>query len=311
MALERHVFHLSDELPDTPVNEYPVEAPKSRMLALGARLTNPFEFLSAALPQYSAQNRAFFKLLECLSLVTTVPQTAMSVCEAPGSFLQCIHAVWPGCALIGASGPNIEFDTAVRTYARIAPETKDITRPDTREELVRFAGGVETVDLYTADGSTGADRDKEASNRRLVASEIVTGLRVLRPGGSMVIKAFNLNHSRDLVKQVLTMFARVYLVKPIGSRPCNRESYLVCVGRGEATDPGITTLDEALSLLDDAYNRALTRASACADVLTRHATTPVMTTKEIYKQCSECPNMLNYAKSKAAPLFKVTADVVV
>ena len=88
------------------------------------------------------------------------------------------------------------------------------------------------ADLVTGDG--GFDFSDDYSNQevlafRLIFCEIVAGLSILKRGGNMVIKLFDLFHfaSIDIVYILAYYFDKLHIVKPFTSRSANSEKYIV------------------------------------------------------------------------------------
>ena len=89
------------------------------------------------------------------------------------------------------------------------------------------------ADLVTGDG--GFDFSNDYSNQevyafRLIFCEAVTGLTVLKLGGHMVLKIFDILHQStiDLLYILSTYFDKIHIVKPFTSRSANSEKYIVC-----------------------------------------------------------------------------------
>ena len=89
--------------------------------------------------------------------------------------------------------------------------------------------------MVTGDG--GFDFSDDYSNHEIMAfqlifCEAVTGLSILKIGGNMVLKLFDLFHhcSLELIYILCCYFDNVYIVKPFTSRSANSEKYIVCKG---------------------------------------------------------------------------------
>ena len=91
------------------------------------------------------------------------------------------------------------------------------------------------VHLVVADGGFDAQRDSSSQEEvahRIIVSQTVTALSLLRPGGNLVIKmfGFQLKRTRAIVQYLYGHFEKIGLIKPIVSRPASAERYLVCLG---------------------------------------------------------------------------------
>ncbi|CAM9596264.1 unnamed protein product [Discosporangium mesarthrocarpum] len=102
-------------------------------------------------------------------------------------------------------------------------------------ETVRAGTSGSGVHLVVADGGFGAARDAEDQEdavKRLFLCEAVAALLVLREGGSMVCKVFEVwgGFTAAVVYVLHRTFDRLAMIKPVTSRPASGERYLVCRG---------------------------------------------------------------------------------
>ena len=109
---------------------------------------------------------------------------------------------------------------------------------------------VEGVDLVMSDGGFSVKEQEykqEFLTSRLILSEILTGLRCLKVGGSFVCKVYDTvtSISGDLLYILACCFSKIWIFKPISSRPANAEKYVVCTDRHESIDLYLNILDEA------------------------------------------------------------------
>ena len=89
------------------------------------------------------------------------------------------------------------------------------------------------VDLVTADGSIDCQSDparQESIVSDLHHCEAVAALRILAPGGSLVLKMFTLFESESvcLLYLLVSVFNEVDVFKPATSKEGNSEVYIVC-----------------------------------------------------------------------------------
>ena len=88
--------------------------------------------------------------------------------------------------------------------------------------------------FVTADGgfdySTNFNR-QEVNSCKIIYSEVVIALNVLRMGGSFVCKVFDLfTYSMNQILYLLyNSFEKVIIYKPETSRPANSEKYIICI----------------------------------------------------------------------------------
>jgi 23S rRNA U2552 (ribose-2'-O)-methylase RlmE/FtsJ len=91
------------------------------------------------------------------------------------------------------------------------------------------------ADLVTADGGFDFSDDyshQEHTLYRLLLSEVIVGLRILRKGGCMIIKVFDFmsDYTIELLYLITSLFHSVYITKPFTSRIMNSEKYIVACG---------------------------------------------------------------------------------
>ena len=176
--------------------------------------------------------------------------TFVDLCGGPGGFSE--YVLWRTRNAAAGWGISLDTDDSLRwslrgnvrsaverghfRLLRGADGTGDLTRPENiahfAETVLRATRG-RGVDLALADGAfsvEGRENAQEPLTWRLILCELLAGLMVLPPGGSLMCKLFDCFEPRtvDLIYAVGVHFERVALVKPVSSRPANSERYLVC-----------------------------------------------------------------------------------
>jgi hypothetical protein len=111
----------------------------------------------------------------------------------------------------------------------------DIYKPDNMDSFVREAGGPGSCDMVTGDGGfdfSSNFNSQEASMLRMLVSEVMCALALLREGGAFVLKTFDTFNAstRAILVAAQSVFRAAEVRKPKSSRPANAERYLVCVG---------------------------------------------------------------------------------
>jgi hypothetical protein len=91
------------------------------------------------------------------------------------------------------------------------------------------------ADIVTADGGFDFSDDyshQEHTLYRLLLSEVIVGLSILRKGGCMIIKVFDFmsDYTIELLYLITSLFHSVYVTKPFTSRIMNSEKYVVACG---------------------------------------------------------------------------------
>ena len=206
-------------------------------------------------------SRAFYKIWEVacdddgLSRVLRDPEPKRIayVAEAPGSFVEAIVTFRHRHGFRGLDehrGITLDSDNRrvphwklpwvwMRAFnveiSRGADGTGDVTRPENVEAFVVECGGDGSCDVVTGDGGFDFSSDfnaQEVQMTRLLASEVLLAMRLLRRGGCAVIKVFDAFDAATvgLLSAFLDSFDRYGIVKPKTSRPGNSERYVVCSG---------------------------------------------------------------------------------
>lgn len=96
------------------------------------------------------------------------------------------------------------------------------------------------VELVVADGGFDVEtetdfRKREILTSRLVLVQLFVGVQICRVGKHLVCKVFDTNTelSASYIYLLSRCFERIYLMKPLSSRPASNEKYLICTGRKE------------------------------------------------------------------------------
>lgn len=118
---------------------------------------------------------------------------------------------------------------------RLSTGTRADGNLDDRENVESFisvCGGDGSCDMVTGDGGVDFSsnfNEQENTMQRLIAIELYVALRLLKDGGSFVIKIFDFFslETKKLFACVKQAFDEVTICKPKSSRPANSEKYLV------------------------------------------------------------------------------------
>jgi cap1 methyltransferase len=90
------------------------------------------------------------------------------------------------------------------------------------------------VDIAVGDGGFDFDSGdvtrQEVEMYDLLTGQILMALRILKNGGSFLLKMFNTNtkYTVDLLELLSYVFENISIFKPVSSRPANAERYLIC-----------------------------------------------------------------------------------
>ena len=191
-------------------------------------------------------SRAFYKFMEILRKYDIVKEShkkALSLCEAPGGFMQAINVVKPDIWVYGQSlGKSIKFDNKIdpKKY-----EYSDLTDIKTIIKLAKECR-YNKYDIITADGGVDVSDDyskQESKNLRIIYCQILCMLYCLNVGGNFILKIFDCfsKETVQLLQLLSNSFDQFELIKPVLSRPCNSEKYAICRGfRGYSRIPGFS-----------------------------------------------------------------------
>jgi 23S rRNA (uridine2552-2'-O)-methyltransferase len=153
---------------------------------------------------------------------------------APGAWSQYVKE------RVGKNGRVIALDILpIEPLAGIEILQGDITEDATLEALMEAISG-QPVDLVISDmapNTTGIDSADQARAMYLAELAMDFAGRVLKPGGTFLVKVFQGSGFNELFKSLQQRFQRVATRKPKASRPRSAEQYLLATGyRGTVQD---------------------------------------------------------------------------
>ena len=184
--------------------------------------------------QLDYRSRASFKLIQIDERFDLIKHgmTVVDLGAAPGGWLQvAAERVGPKGRVVGVDLQPIEPLEGVRTIKG------DIRREEVREELLAMTGG--HVDLVMSDMSPNISGNYSMDHARsieLCEMALDFAKRTLSPGGSLLIKMFEGDMSRDFIAEVKLHFAKVKRYSPQASRSSSSEVYVVAQGYGKGKD---------------------------------------------------------------------------
>ena len=229
--------------------------------------TNPYELVytqeSSECPPSVAilkpLSRSYFKMIEMLQvsqffdrLPKSIPKLRSShVAEGPGGFIEAFldraatHRLQVQKSFAITLKPtNNHVPGWRRSYQFLQrhPEVKihygvdgtgDIYKQANQDSFVKLHD--QKSQLFTGDGGFDFSKDYDNQERSiypLLLSSASIGLQVLAPEGTLVLKLFDVYSSSThyFLRAVTLCFKEWCLYKPVTSRPCNSERYLICRG---------------------------------------------------------------------------------
>lgn len=175
------------------------------------------------------RSRAAFKLLE-LEARERLIRPGMLVVDlgaAPGGWSQvAAEKAAPGGRVIAVDLQNVDFLPQV---THIQGDARD---PAVQSSIEQALGG-RRADLVLSDMApnlTGVKAVDEARSQELVGLALELARRLLKPGGSMLVKIFHGSGIDAVIRQLKDTFAEVGIRKPPASRSGSSEAYVVCRG---------------------------------------------------------------------------------
>ncbi len=175
------------------------------------------------------RSRASFKLQQIQGKFKIMRRggVVVDLGAAPGGWLQVAREeVGPKGTVVGVDLQAIQPLEGVKTIRG------DITQKETVEELLAALGG-KRADTVLSDMSPNISGNYSMDHARsvdLVIHALEFGKQVLKPGGNMVMKVFEGDMLKDLLKEVRSNFDFVKLHSPAASRSSSSEIYIVAKG---------------------------------------------------------------------------------
>ncbi|MCS7140003.1 MAG: RlmE family RNA methyltransferase [Candidatus Nezhaarchaeota archaeon] len=180
--------------------------------------------------QLGLRSRAAFKLIEIAKKFNIFKRgyIVLDLGAYPGGWLQVASRA------VGKSGLVIGVDLKpVKDlgFSNVILIVGDVCDESTHEKIVKVLP--RKADVILSDISpklTGVWPTDMAKHYYLIDCVLMLVLKVLKQGGTAVIKAFQGGEERELIARLCAMFNEVHKLKPKASKPKSRELYLVCLG---------------------------------------------------------------------------------
>jgi 23S rRNA U2552 (ribose-2'-O)-methylase RlmE/FtsJ len=251
---------------------------ESKRWELIKKMVNPYEMVYThddelfhpSIALIKPLSRSYFKMIEMMYVLQFFEQLPKQtpkirtahIAEGPGGFIQAITDLTERNKKILSQATAMTLkptDQRVPGWRRAASflhhhrevklhygvdGTGDVYQLGNQDSFVEaVAPG---ANLFTADGGFDFSINYTIQEQRvfhLLTCSATIGLRSLSPGGSFVLKVFDLfsEHTKILILLMSRCFKEWQLYKPALSRPCNSERYFL--GRGfKGLPPSILTL---------------------------------------------------------------------
>ena len=144
--------------------------------------------------------------------------------SAPGSWSQL------AAQLVAPRGRVVAVDLlAMEPILGVEFLQADFTTPETVAKLKEMLGGI-AVDLVMSDMAPNISGNRAMDQPRSVAlleEALLFATEVLKPGGDLLVKAFQGEGIDAFIRDLRRHFATVKTIKPKASRPESREIYLL------------------------------------------------------------------------------------
>lgn len=195
-------------------------------------------------------SRAFYKLWEMLmDFNLNINTESFHIAEAPGGFIEATlyykekkYNFIKKCHTISLYDSNYDIPTYHQlikgninvSFYKGKDNTGDICKLN---NLISFVQELKDTQItfITADGGiteNGCFNQKEQIHYKLIFSEVIAALFVLKEKGHFILKLFDLytKFTMNILHLLSYLFDEVFITKPKTSRPTNSEKYAVCKG---------------------------------------------------------------------------------
>jgi len=200
-------------------------------------------------------NRAYYKLKEMMidnEKKFKKLKTVATLAEGPGGFIEFLTDYYKS---VKVHAITLQYDRRDEhrnfQLQKLKDRNVEITYGNlySKEVVDQFAKKVGKVDLVTADGGFEAtdENNKETEHFKLFLAETLTAFKILRKGGSYILKIYDIfnKSTLELLFLLSGTFKSVELNKPVTSRPANSERYVICHGfKGFDNDIHVNEQDE-------------------------------------------------------------------
>jgi 23S rRNA U2552 (ribose-2'-O)-methylase RlmE/FtsJ len=255
------------------------------------KIGNPYELIyttynkkkkNDSISLYSPISRSYFKLWEIFYNFDIFEQFNKNekyiyahLAEGPGGFMEATYN-YRSKILSTQNLGDIFYGITLKPTNDYVPDWNKIKKVFNNSPNINIEYGnlynIDDVNNYlkifkkkkahfaTADGGFDYSTDfnrQEVNSCKIIYSETVIALNVLRKGGSFVCKVFDLfSYSMVQIMYLLySVFEKVIIYKPETSRPANSEKYIVCINfHDNISQENKNKLIENIKVWDDITN---------------------------------------------------------
>lgn len=228
------------------------------------KLGNSYEY-APHLDSYKKISRAFYKLLEIDKQFNVIKNKNKiktgHLCESPGGFIECVQYVTKynsTCLAQSLKDGECQFskklNNIIITYG--SDNTGDIFKEENVREFIQKSKNIGKCDLITGDGGFDVSNNylmQEQLSFRLIYCQVITAIGSLKIGGNFVCKFFDIYTlpTVQVVYLVKQLFDSTNIFKPLISRPCNSERYIIAKGFKGISEEEFEKLLKTISLFNN------------------------------------------------------------
>jgi 23S rRNA U2552 (ribose-2'-O)-methylase RlmE/FtsJ len=201
-------------------------------------------------------SRSFFKMTEMLISLNIIPKEYLlhsgiiaNIAEGPGGFIEAIYKHRQNkniddthyCITLQSKNRNIPGWNQLKRRKfhflnnnNIHLKTGSLYNTDT---ITKYAELFENKKAFLVTGDGGFDysndfNNQEINSHKIIFSEITTSILIQEKKGSMICKMFDLftYFSLQMIYLLSLLYKKVYIFKPVTSRPANSEKYIIATG---------------------------------------------------------------------------------
>ena len=222
------------------------------------KITNPYEYIhtpvgekNISICKHKPLSRSFFKMIEIINIFNLFQNVNSSIksfhlAEGPGGFIEAFNYIrknkndkYYGMTLISE---DINIPSWKKSYSFVnnnknvileygKTKTGDLF---SLENLIYVAENYKnTMDFITGDGGFDFSVDfnkQEDMSLKLIFSQIIYALFLQKPGGTFVIKIFDIFKLKtvECIFLLSNFYENICIYKPNTSRVANSEKYVIC-----------------------------------------------------------------------------------
>lgn len=198
----------------------------------------------------SDASNAFFKAIELFNILrpTLIKLDTVRIFDnasLPGDFVRAMiwwakHVDWRANSLVGGLDDRFRLLADHPERWMMRPDMNgDVTVEENHIKIMNDLGAWR-ADIYTSDLGFATDCFREEESHFTAhRAQCILGMKILREGGTMVVKTFTMStpETVELMNILASCFEQFHVVKPATSKPDNSECYWICLGFKSVIQP--------------------------------------------------------------------------